>query len=275
MTKIFISYRREEGGYVASILRARIEDAFGAGSVFLDVDDIPLGVDFRVHLMHCVNQCNVMLVLIGDDWLAATGPDGKRRIDDLNDFVRIEIQTALEREIPVIPVLIGRVAMPPVDVLPGELELLAYRHAAECRSGRDFESHLAKIITGIQSLFSEYATRDEQARPRAVTQAQKDLAAVRIFYIGKWFLTDWTLTVLLDGKPLTTGSAIKGFDVTTKVPLGHHALEIKMWPKTRSYSINLDCPGAYTFEAKHSRTWGTFTKTLETDFIGGDSPVPE
>lgn len=150
MSRIFISYRRDDAGYVAGILADRIHGTFGAGSVFMDVDTIPLGVDFRKHINHAVAQCEVLLAIIGDNWLAKSPDSSKRRIDEPSDFVRIELEAALARNIPVIPVLVGSATMPSPHELPTALEPLAFRNASELRSGRDMNHHVDVLVRGLR-----------------------------------------------------------------------------------------------------------------------------
>lgn len=151
MTRIFISYRRDDAGYVASIVRQHLELEFGAGSVFMDIDSIPLGVDFRQHLSDAVAGCDVLIALIGETW-AGPQPGGlTRRLDDPRDFVRIEIETALKRGIPVVPVLIDKAQPPSDDALPTSLRELAFRNAAELRAGRDLQAHLQALSRGLHA----------------------------------------------------------------------------------------------------------------------------
>src|SRR5689334_25411466 len=105
MPQIFLSYRRGPTGYVATLLAEELRARFGSDSVFMDVDSIPVGVDFRDRLTAAVADCQVLLVLIGDDWTTTRLANGSRRIDDPDDFVRVEIEAALQRGIPVVPVL--------------------------------------------------------------------------------------------------------------------------------------------------------------------------
>ena len=99
MPKLFISYRRDDSSDVTGRLHDRLKDHFGREAVFLDIDAIPLGVDFRKYLADEVNQCDVLLAVIGDHWLDASyhdGPNaGQRRLDDPHDYVRIEVEAAL------------------------------------------------------------------------------------------------------------------------------------------------------------------------------------
>ena len=154
MAQIFISYRRGgESGYVAANLSDKLQQHFGETSVFLDVDDIPLGVDFREHIANAVGQCDVLLAIIGDQWVRAVDEQGNRRLDNPSDFVRIEIESALKRSIPVIPVLVDKMEMPAADALPPSIQSLAFRNATELRAGRDLHQHMEQLVQGLKSLF--------------------------------------------------------------------------------------------------------------------------
>lgn len=107
MAQIFISYRREDSAYVAGMLSEKLQDRFGKGPVYLDIDNIPFGVDFREHINSAVGQCDMLLALIGDAWITTRTNDGRRRLDNPADFVRLEIESALARNIPVVPVLLS------------------------------------------------------------------------------------------------------------------------------------------------------------------------
>ncbi len=156
MAKLFISYRREDSLDITGRLYDRLARHFGDGAVFMDVDTIPYGVDFRQYLTGWVASSDVLLVVVGKRWLDARhegGPDeGKRRLEDPADFVRIEIGAALARGIPVVPVLVGGASVPPPDRLPPELSALAYRNAAEVGSGRDFHGHVNRLIGSLERL---------------------------------------------------------------------------------------------------------------------------
>lgn len=152
MPKIFISYRRDDSAYVAGILGEKLQDAFGKMNVFLDIDTIPFGVDFREHISNAVGECDILLAIIGDSWIDATTTDGHRRIDMPTDFVRLELESALKRGIPVVPVLVDAARMPTESELPASLQSLAYRNAAELRPGRDLKHHINLLIRGIESV---------------------------------------------------------------------------------------------------------------------------
>src|SRR5882724_4143611 len=128
MRGIFISYRREDAAGYAGRLYDRLAAHFGPDRVFMDVEGIEPGVDFVDAIERAVGSCEVLIVIIGKDWLAVDGA-GKRRLDDPGDFVRIETAAALARHIRVVPVLVDEAAMPSADQLPANLAPLARRQA--------------------------------------------------------------------------------------------------------------------------------------------------
>jgi hypothetical protein len=152
LKKIFISYRREDSADIAGRIFDHLERRYGRERVFIDVDSIPFGEDFRRRVDAALDQTGLLLVIIGDDWLTATDrsrPGSGRRIDDPHDYVAIEIAGALSRGVTVLPVLVGQAQMPTPSEMPGHLVELSYRNAAEVRSGRDFTAHIARLIDAI------------------------------------------------------------------------------------------------------------------------------
>ena len=110
--KVFISYRRKDSQYIADRIYDWLERELGTDHVFKDVDSIPLGRDFRQVLQDAIARCNAFLVVIGPGWLGETDAAGRRRVDDSQDYVRIEIESALDRDIPVIPLLVNGASLP-------------------------------------------------------------------------------------------------------------------------------------------------------------------
>lgn len=153
MPQIFLSYRRDDSAYVAGMIKERLEEILGDGSVFYDMDKVPIGVDFRDHIDKEVSKCDLLLAVIGDHWLTVQSKDGGRRLDDPSDFVRIEIESALARDTPVVPVLVGKARMPDEVVLPDTLKPLAYRNCAEVRTGQDTRHHLDRLVAGLKTHF--------------------------------------------------------------------------------------------------------------------------
>ena len=148
--QIFICYRRDDTAYVTGYISDRLSDEFGTNSVFTDVDNIALGVDFRTILDETVGQCQIFLAVIGHDWLTARNPDGGLRLQDPSDFVRIEIESALRRNIPVIPLLVGGTKMPSKDELPESLKDLAFRNGTLIRPAPDFHADIDRLVHSLQ-----------------------------------------------------------------------------------------------------------------------------
>jgi len=178
---IAISYRRQDSSPVAGRLYDRLQAEFGKGSVFMDFDSIPYGVDFREHIKQTLKRAKVVVAIIGPEW---TG--GKelahRRIDDPTDFVRLEVASALESGIPIIPVLINNTPMPDAQHLPPELEGLAFRNGLALDSGIDFHHHADRLIAGIHRVIDppKDETPAAPAAPLPSTAVQKPSRLVPI-----------------------------------------------------------------------------------------------
>jgi len=148
---IFINYRREDSENVVGRIYDRLVQDFGKGSVFKDVEDILPGVDFRRVLEHEVVSTDVMLVVIGPDWLSQKN---EQRLHSEDDFVRFEIETALKRDIPAIPVLVRRrMRLPQRHHLPESIRDLVYRNAVRVRPDPDFHPDMDRLTQGIVTLF--------------------------------------------------------------------------------------------------------------------------
>ena len=107
MSGIFISYRREDSAPYAGRIYDRLCAHFGSDQVFMDVDDIPPGADFTAHIGAKVGSCDAMIVVIGKTWLTARDAKGQLRLSDPNDFLGTEVALAVQRNVLVIPVLVG------------------------------------------------------------------------------------------------------------------------------------------------------------------------
>ena len=180
MGAIFINYRREDSISTAGRLYDRLSQTFGRKNIFMDVDHIPAGVDFVAHLNSQVAACNIILVVIGPHWLEAKDENGGRRLDNPDDFVVIEIATALARNIRVIPVLVDGARMPKAGELPSSLKALARRQAVEVRQlhfGRDAEALLERIN---EALGGEFGWQ----RPWRLKAAVGAVAAVLLLLVG-------------------------------------------------------------------------------------------
>jgi len=145
---IFISYRRQDSDDITGRIYDRLIQHFGEEAIFRDVDSIRLGVDFRKSLEEAIGNCNLLLVVIGRTWLRKNR--GKRKIDDPQDFVRIEIEAALLRGIPIIPLLVQGASLPTEDQVPASLQPLIYRNATTIRGDPDFRNDVDRLIKGIE-----------------------------------------------------------------------------------------------------------------------------
>jgi TIR domain len=155
--QIFISYRREETAYPAGWLFDRLAQHFGAAQIFKDVDSIKLGDDFVQVITRAVGACDVLLALIGDQWLTITNDRGRPRLEDPDDFVRLEIKAALERNVRIIPILVDGAKMPRADDLPAGLVGLERRQALELSPSR-FEYDTSRLLNVLDMTLAEVRT---------------------------------------------------------------------------------------------------------------------
>jgi hypothetical protein len=152
MSKIFISYRRTDSADVTGRMFDRLTRRFARDELFTDVDSIPLGIDFRKSISDAVQSCDVVLAVIGRNWVYAKDNQGNHRLSDPDDFVRVELEAGLERDIPVIPVLVGGADMPEMEALPISLQSLVYRNAISLRPDPDFNADIQRLITALTEI---------------------------------------------------------------------------------------------------------------------------
>jgi hypothetical protein len=148
---IFISYRRDDSRDVVGRMCDRLVKQLGDENVFLDVDSIPLGVDFRRILREEVGRCHALIAVIGPGWLNALDNTGKRRLDDPDDFVRIEVEAAFERDTPVILALVNGAQTPPVERLPASLQRMANTAKITLEPGGDFQGEIDRLLAIVQT----------------------------------------------------------------------------------------------------------------------------
>ncbi|MDJ0706964.1 MAG: effector-associated domain EAD1-containing protein [Leptolyngbyaceae cyanobacterium MO_188.B28] len=166
---IFVSYRRIDSNDVTGRIYDFLAAHFGGDVVFKDVDSIPLGVDFRTYLNDTVGNCQVLVAVIGPNWLEAL----KERLGQpAIDWVRAEIETALGRGIPVIPLLVGGAGLPVAADLPEGLQDLAYRNAAQARPDPDFKSDMHRLIQGLESIVGASSIASSAKIPVTLTPQQ-------------------------------------------------------------------------------------------------------
>ena len=187
MGAIFINYRREETAGEARALFDELNRILGPGAVFMDVEGIAPGVDFREVLQSKLASVDMMLVLIGRGWLELRDAEGLRRLDDAEDFVRAEIRTAIERKIPVTPVLLQGTVMPRERDLPADIRSLAFRNGFEIRHTR-WVSDVRDLIQGLgltpRSPPAAAPTDPQLAVAKSVAPPDQDSRSRRFWVIG-------------------------------------------------------------------------------------------
>ena len=157
MSGIFISCRRSDDPNATGRIYDRLVAEFGRAKVFKDIDSIPLGRDFRTHLNEVIGQCAVVLAIVGPRWLDARGEAGQRRLEDSEDFVRLELEAAMARDVPVVPVLVSHAPMPTTAQLPASLAPLAYRQSIEVRPDPDFHNDATRLLTALRRMLDPTA----------------------------------------------------------------------------------------------------------------------
>jgi hypothetical protein len=148
---LFLSYRRADAPDVTGRIYDRLTNELGGNKVFKDVDSIPFGVDFVTYLNTVMRRCTALLVVIGPEWLTAVNPSGQRRLDDPNDFVRVEIESALQSNIPIVPLLVQGAVMPSAQELPWGLRPMTRYNGILIRSDPDFHKDMTRLLNRLAS----------------------------------------------------------------------------------------------------------------------------
>jgi effector-binding domain-containing protein len=151
MAKVAISYRRLDSTAITGRIFDRLLSRYGKDSVFMDIDNIPPGADFRSHITQVLHRCDVLLAIVGHRWLDVR-KKGHTTIRDETDWIRIEVEAALRENIPVIPVLVEGARMPKSTQLPPSLQEFSFRHAATVDSAQDFHTHVDRLIRSIDRI---------------------------------------------------------------------------------------------------------------------------
>ena len=156
---LFISYRRSDAGPYARLLQVQFAKRLPGTPVFMDLDSIEAGTDFAEAIKAGVNSCRVLVALIGPKWLDLRDKEGRRRLDNPDDYVRLEIRSALERRVRVIPVLIDGTEMPQRRQLPDDLSKLATLNALQMGYDR-YEYDETRLITAIKKAIATGSSDD-------------------------------------------------------------------------------------------------------------------
>ena len=150
---IFLSYRREDAAPYARLLQFQLSERIPDAHVFMDLDSIEPGLDFAEVIREAVDSCTVLVALIGRQWATLTDEEGRRRLDNPDDYVRFEVQTALERGVRVIPVLVDGARPLRQQQLPAELQKLARLNALELSYGR-YEYDADRLLNLLQRVLA-------------------------------------------------------------------------------------------------------------------------
>ncbi|MBL0045054.1 MAG: toll/interleukin-1 receptor domain-containing protein [Flavobacteriales bacterium] len=149
-SRVFISYRRAETDGAARLIYNYLTEKLGKSAVFMDIKGIAPGDVFRKTIAHELETCNTMIVVVSKSWTGKTEVDGRSRLHEEGDFVRMEIETALGRDIRVIPVLVHPMKMPHKDDLPEKLQYLTSIQHQEIQLGQRFEDDMARVVKVIR-----------------------------------------------------------------------------------------------------------------------------
>ena len=159
---VFISYRREDSRDTVGRIHDHLRQSFEEQRLFLDVDRQAAGEDYRAVIGRALEAADVVLAVIGPQWLTVAGRDGRRRLDDLDDMVRIELETALARNLCIMPVLTEGASMPRATDVPTSLQPLCYRTAVPVRPDPDFTNDVQRLVVALRA-------SDEQRPHAAIT----------------------------------------------------------------------------------------------------------
>jgi len=170
--QIFISYRRDDTSASAGRLYDRLSSHFPSNRIFIDVDNIAPGVDFFEAIEKSVGSCDLLISVIGKNWLTSSDDEGNRRLDNPEDFVRLEIGTALRRNIRVIPVLVDGALMPRSTELPDDLKLLARRNAFEISHNR-FRTDSERLVGAIRQALEEAKSGQREREKKELLESKR------------------------------------------------------------------------------------------------------
>jgi hypothetical protein len=181
--RVFLNYRRDDSADAAGRLYDALAARFGHDRVFMDIDAIELGVDFEEVVNQAVDSSDVVIAVIGRQWLTLVDSHGRRRVDDPDDPVRMELEAALGADVRVVPVLVQGVEMPGSDELPEALRKLARRNALEMSPSR-WNHDLGRLIEALekidhQKLEAEHAESEEAERQAAERRQAEERRAER------------------------------------------------------------------------------------------------
>lgn len=179
MPRIIISYRRADTLDIAMRIRDQLALRYGKESVFTDIDSIPIGSDFLEHISNEIATSDVLLAIVGQNWLAR-GREHKSGIESETDYVRLEVESALKQDIPVVPVVVSGAQMPQPSELPETIRNFAHRNAATVDSGLNFQTDVDRLSRSLDRLIAQRRRLPETSQggasepPRVTVQPALD-----------------------------------------------------------------------------------------------------
>ena len=269
MSKIFISYRRQDLRPVATLiydpLAKHFEAKFGAGAVFMDVHGIPLGVNFRSYLNEQVAGAELLLALIADRWLTAVDEDGARRIDSPNDFVRIEIEAALKRGIPVVPVYVDDAKFLREADLPDGLKDLAWMNGFQLRTdARYFAADAALLIAGLEPhLATSQQVASDKARAKKYFESGDEHDNKGDYDRA---IADYSKAIRLD-PGYTSAYVLRGFAYATKGDYDRAIADFDqvIWLNPKNADAYVNRASAYHDKGDFDRAIADYDRALAID----------
>lgn len=183
MSRIFINYRRADTEGHVGRLYDHLTQHFRPDDIFMDVSSIEPGQDFVQVLEDAVAVCDIFIAMIGPHWLTLTNEIGERRLDLWDDFVRIEVESAIKHNKLIIPVLVGGAKMPHPTALPDTITMLSRRNAIELSHQR-FGYDVQKLIEAMKSQLPAHPSFKKQADPEVIYKKQEALKDLRIELVG-------------------------------------------------------------------------------------------
>ena len=254
MSGIFISYRREDSAPYAGRLYDRLSARFGADRVFMDVDDIAPGADFAAQIGAKIHSCDALIAVIGKNWLTVRNGNGQARFTDPNDFVGLELASALRRGVLVIPVLVGGAVMPKPEELRDDLRDLAGKNAVTLQD-HDFQRDVESVIHALENLSP---LRQQPDRPEDVSLRQRRerlrkrlLWKVPVILLLVSFAVWWQLRQEQSGQP-AAGAAPAEINRMAKAIAG-------VWEGEVTYSWGAKYKERFFFEPEGDKLFGTAT----------------
>ncbi|HEV7821463.1 MAG TPA: toll/interleukin-1 receptor domain-containing protein [Burkholderiales bacterium] len=233
MARIFISYRRIDSAAYAGRLFDRLRNHFGDDEVFMDLEGIDPGADFSKVVAEKARAADVLIALIGRDWLTPSKTGTLRRLDDPNDLVVREIATALEAQRLVIPVLAGNTAMPARADLPESIAALAERNAIELSDQR-FHADVDRLIKVIE--------RSAPAAAKRRIMRWIVVPAALVLIAGAWMLMPRNSPPLVDTQPAQKSTPVTvekppPAGKTDAAPKGDMATPAPTWDQMRAIPV--------------------------------------